>query len=78
MKKAWSYVTPVGDFTIVEETGLFIPYFRGVALGFYTNPQFAADDLSDGHATPHPSGIDTSALGIPHDLDEWRVFEESE
>ena len=78
MPRGYLFVTPVGPFTIIEQDGLFVPQFRGIALGAYVSPQFAADDLADGQAKPHPSGIDTSALGIPPDLAEWRVLEESE
>jgi len=78
MLRGLMFVTTGGPFTIVEEEGLFVPYFRGVAFGSYISAQFVADDLSDGNAHPHPSGIDTSTLGIPHDLAGWTTFEESE
>ena len=38
----------------------------------------AADDVADGYANPHPSGIDTATLSIPPDLAEWRYYEGSE
>jgi len=76
--RGYVFVTVVGPFTIIEQNGLFIPNFNGFALGAYVSPQFAADDVADGYANPHPSGIDTATLGIPHDLAEWRYFEGSE
>lgn len=78
MPRVYLFVTAVGPFTIIEQDGLFVPYFKGIALGAYRSPQFAVDDLADGHAKPHPSGIDTSTLGIPHDLDDWEPLEEPE
>ena len=78
MPRGYLFVTPAGPFTIVEQDGLFVPYFQGIALGSYISPQYAADDLTDGQTKPHPSGIDTSTLGIPHDLRDWEFFEESE
>ena len=76
--RGYVFVTAVGPFTIMEQDGLFIPYFSGFALGAYVSPQFAADDVADGHARSHPSGIDTATLSIPPDLAEWRYFEGSE
>ena len=78
MLRGYVFVTAVGPFTIIEQVGLFIPYFKGFALGVCISPQFAADDLSDGHTKPHPSDIDTATLGIPHNLARWSFFQESE
>jgi len=78
MSKGLIFGTSAGFFTILEEAGQYVSYFQGHAFGSYTQAQFAADDLSDGNAPPHQSGIDTSVLGIPYNLAEWRFFEESE
>ena len=78
MPKGYIWISSIGPFQIIEQQdGLFSPYFEGVAMGAYTTAQFAVDDLADGHTKPHPSGIDTATLGIPHDLADWLVYEES-
>ena len=52
MPRGLMFVRSGGRFTILDEDGVFVPYFQGVTLGAYTSPQFAADDLADGHTRP--------------------------
>ena len=71
MRTRYSYRTDIGLFRIVEQDGKFSPYFEETSLGQYKQPEFAADDLADGHTLPMPNGLDTATLGIPHDLADW-------
>jgi hypothetical protein len=50
--------------------------FQEENLGSYHSPEAAADDVSGGHTSTPPSGIDLADLGIPADLTEWdkKVF----
>lgn len=77
MPKGYIWISSIGPIQIMEQDGLFTPCFDGFSLGTYTTAQFAIDDLADGHTAPHPSGINTATLGIPHDLAHWRYYEES-
>lgn len=49
----------------------YLAVFDDENLGSYINPQQAVDDLCGGHTFSHSSGVDTSTLGIPEDVNDW-------
>lgn len=68
----YSCKTPAGAFHIARsDDGRFHPLFNDESLGSYATPQMAAEDLAGGHTFSATGVLDTSALGIPHDLAEW-------
>lgn len=72
MNKLFSRMTKVGVFYIAEHEGRFHPLFQEESLGSYSTAQQAADDLAGGHTFTSPTGVDTSSIGIPCDLTEWK------
>lgn len=63
--------TSIGTFLIVERSGRWHVIYEDESLGSYVNPRQAADDLAGGHTFSPSTGIDTSKLDIPRDLEEW-------
>jgi hypothetical protein len=76
MEKLCVWHSSVGPFYIVVSNGLYYPVYVGELLGSYISPQYAADDLADGHTAPPGSGLDTATLNIPYDLAEWEICAE--
>ena len=77
MKLILQFDTKVGPFYIGQsQDGRFHPIFDDESLGSYAQVWQATDDLA-GNATfsvLHPTTsdlLDTSALGIPQDPNEW-------
>lgn len=75
MKMLFKYETKIGIFYIGEQDGRYHPFFDGQSLGSYAHDWQAAEDLAEGHTFSIPSGIDTSTLGIPNELEEWEKIE---
>ena len=71
MHKLYLYKTTAGPFYIAEHEERFHPLLSDESLGSYATPERAADDLAGGHTFASRTGVDTSSLGIPHDLSEW-------
>jgi hypothetical protein len=71
VRKLYVWNTRVGPFYIAERGGWFHPIFDDESLGSYATPQHAVDDLAGGHTYSAGVGIDTAALGIPDDVNEW-------
>lgn len=73
MKLLYAYQTRIGTAKIKYNptTRRYHAFIDDEDLGNYLNEQQAADDLSGGHTFSHSSGIDTSTLGIPEDVQEW-------
>ena len=71
MSHSYSFKTKSGTFQIVQREDRWHAMFKGDSLGSYSTPEKAADDLAGGHTFTPSSGVDTAALGIPHDLTEW-------
>ena len=72
MKKIYSYSTTSGTFFISRSAdGRFHPVFAGDSLGSYLTAQQALDDLIGGHTFTCSSGIDTSELDFPEDIEDW-------
>ncbi len=67
------YKTAVGTFVIAERLARWHVILNGESLGSYANSRQAADDLAGGHTFSVESGIDTSQLGIPGDIGEWKT-----
>ncbi len=75
MRKLYAWQTRVGWFYIVAEAnGRFSPMFDGETLGSYSTAQQAVDDLAGGHTFSISGGADTSKLGIPDDVSEWKPY----
>jgi len=72
MKLLYCWPTRIGPFYIAEQAGRFHPVFDDESLGSYERPEQAAEDLAGGHTFSISSGVDTSTLGIPTDLSDWR------
>lgn len=68
----WSYITRIGTFFIEQRADRFHVVFDGESLGGYTGPEQAAASVAGGHTFSAGAGIDTSLLGIPEDLSEWK------
>lgn len=64
--------TRAGTFRIEQRSGRWHVLFEDESLGAYRSPQHAVDDLVGGHCSTPSRGIDTSALGIPDDIDDWK------
>jgi len=69
---SYYYSTRVGTFLIAERSGRWHVVFDDESLGSYATPEQAADDLAGGHTFSAGRGIDTSTLGIPADIGEWK------
>ncbi len=67
----WTHRTKHGLWSIRFHAGHWRPYLDDESLGAYATPQQALDDLAGGHTFGTPTGIDTSACGLPDDLSEW-------
>jgi hypothetical protein len=72
MKPVYYWKTRIGVFYIAQSAdGRFHPVFDGEDLGSYATIQLALGDLTGGHVSPFPRGVDTSTLGISDELSEW-------
>ena len=71
MKLLYEFKTRIGKFYIGEIDGRYHPIYDDESLGSYAHAWQAAEDLSGGHTFSISSGIDTSTLGIPEELEEW-------
>lgn len=65
------YDTTVGRFWIVMRGDDWVIEIGEERAGPYTYPAQAADELAGGHTNSFDVG-DTSGLGIPANLSEWR------
>jgi hypothetical protein len=72
VRKLFFFKTRVGTFYIAEHNGRFHPVFDDESLGSYGTAQQAAEDLAGGHTFSISGGIDSSTLGIPEDVSEWK------
>lgn len=72
MKLPYLCDTRIGEFYIGYQYRRFHPVHDGDSLGSYAHAWQAAEDLAGGHAFSIASGIDTSTLGIPHELGDWQ------
>jgi hypothetical protein len=63
--------TSFGNFLIVERSGRWQGIYNDESLGSYVNPRQATEDLAGGHTFSPGPEIDTSKLGILHDIEEW-------
>jgi hypothetical protein len=72
MRKLYRFETRSGVFFLGQDRdGRFHPLAGDDSLGSYATAQQAAEDLAGGHTFSPPSGVDTSTLGIPVELEEW-------
>jgi hypothetical protein len=55
-----------------EEAGRFHVVYENDPLGGYARPEQAAEAVAGGYMFLIPSGIDTSTLGIPEELNKWQ------
>ena len=75
MRKLYVWQSRIGPFYITtNDEGQFYPYFDGEALGAYSRPEQAVNDLAGGHTFSITGGVDTATLGIPEDLAEWSRY----
>lgn len=51
--------------------GRYHAFFTDESLGSYASPELALGDIVGGHLESHSSGVDTSVLGIPDELQDW-------
>lgn len=66
------HTTRAGTFGIrLHAQGWMLELDDDVLDGPYRTPQHAVDEVAAGHCR-WPSSGDTSGLGIPDDLDDWR------
>jgi hypothetical protein len=72
MKKLYYCETRIGQFYIAEHNGRFHPLFDDESLGSYVSVKQAIEDLAGGYTFSISSGIDTSELGIPDEVAEWK------
>lgn len=75
MRKQYYFDTKAGTFYIAEMDGRFHVTFNEVSLGNYPSAEHAALDIAGGYSFSPPTGLDTSKLGLPHRLGEWRKLE---
>ncbi|MFH1613689.1 MAG: hypothetical protein ABIG61_01200 [Planctomycetota bacterium] len=71
MRLLYVFRTKIGPFYIGEQDGRFHPMFDDESLGSYAQDWQASEDLAGGYTFSISSGIDTTTLGIPEDLNEW-------
>jgi hypothetical protein len=74
MRKLYAWDTRLGPFYIAESNGRFHPIYEDDSLGSYTTPRQAAENLAQGQTFSISGGVDTATLGIPEDIDEWRIL----
>jgi hypothetical protein len=75
----WGFKTDAGRFYIERNGNMYDLTLNGETLGSYVHPQQAAEDIAKGGVltTKTRAGkitLDTSTLGIPADIDEWRAY----
>jgi len=73
MITSYIFHTKEGVFRIIEHAERWQVRFQGETLGSYATPQQAADDVAAGLTLTPSSGLDTSTLGIPHELSKWQA-----
>ena len=73
MITSYRFQTKEGPFTIVHHADRWQVRFQGETLGTYDTAQQAADDVAGGLTLAPSSGLETSTLGIPHELSEWEA-----
>jgi hypothetical protein len=74
MTNFFKYKASIGTFYIAEHEhkGCVAALFENDALGFYSNPQKAAEALAKGIALIGVfKGFETANLGIPADVGAW-------
>ena len=76
MKLLYKVETRIGPFYIEKQDGRYHPIFDNERLGSYAYALQAVEDLAGGHTFSISSGIDTSTLGIPYELEEWEKLNE--
>jgi hypothetical protein len=74
MRKLYTWDTRLGPFYIAESNGRYHPIYEDNSLGSYATPRRAAEDLAHGYTFSISGGVDTANLGIPEDIDEWRIL----
>jgi hypothetical protein len=69
----WTYVTPKGDFTIVERHSRGVDfYFAGSFVAHYRNPVMAAEEIGSGnHPTLSCAPETGKSLAVPHAVHDW-------
>lgn len=74
MKHYWKHPTRLGEARItLTSTGWEATLDGEFIGGRYKTAQHALDDFAGGHGFSHPSCADTSTLGLPDDIAEWRL-----
>jgi hypothetical protein len=66
----WVYRTRAGQAQIIPTPKGFALMFDGEALGTYTSPAAAAEELANGTSF-WPSAGDPTKMGIPEDISGW-------
>lgn len=73
MPTLFTFNTRSGIFSIEQRGTRWHVLFRDENLGSYHSAQAALGDLVGGHTFTASCG-DTSRLGLPEDLSEWRAI----
>lgn len=74
MNTYWSYTTRLGEARIASVRGKWEATLGGEFIGGgYLSAQQALDDFAGDHGFSHPSCADTSTLGLPEEIAEWRL-----
>lgn len=68
----YDHHTSIGTFLVVERSGQWHILYKDERLGSYINPRQAADDLAGEYTFSPGTGIDTSKLDLPRDLEGWK------
>ena len=78
MKICYVYQTAIGPFYIAENCGRYHAVFAGESIGSCTCADQVAAVLAYGYKFSflgaEPGELDTSDLGIPLDLSNWKRF----
>lgn len=69
--RGYFFQTKFGTAAVSPLNGRWVAVFDGENLGSYASPQQAVDDLVGGHTYSPSSGIDTSEIGLPVDVEDW-------
>lgn len=69
---SYFFTTDSGVFSIIWQEQRWRVRFNDEDLGSYSTPEQALDDLVGGHTFTLSDGTDTTTLGLPDTLSDWR------